>query len=278
MHRLINPPPVAPPIVAPPLPNEAAIPAEADSNSAAADQPQSSAASRIVRDLKIGGACLLTGWLIAQTSLVDQLSQGTIFAGRISLAHNEDIVATPASIIIARPSQLIDLPLATLDPLPAAESLSPADRLDLSPSTDSESASESSQSNLGLAVNGDSAESDDIAAVASEADEHQGIAATAASEWADHLGLLAKQTPPPIAELPEIDLPISLAAPATVPAADRAPCADGTCPTGKEGLESLGTVLAWAESPADAYQMAVEQQKLVFMIHVSGNFEIPGFT
>ena len=30
--------------------------------------------------------------------------------------------------------------------------------------------------------------------------------------------------------------------------------------------------------PADAYRAAVEQDKLVFLIHISGNFKIPGFT
>lgn len=43
-------------------------------------------------------------------------------------------------------------------------------------------------------------------------------------------------------------------------------------------MRSLGTTLQWAESPADAYQMAAAQGKMVFLIHVSGNFEIPGFT
>lgn len=52
-------------------------------------------------------------------------------------------------------------------------------------------------------------------------------------------------------------------------------CKDGTC---KKPEKTLGTTLAWAESPAEAYRMAASQDKLVFLIHVSGNFEIPGFT
>jgi hypothetical protein len=43
-------------------------------------------------------------------------------------------------------------------------------------------------------------------------------------------------------------------------------------------MESHGTALKWADTPADAYRLAGEQNKLVFLIHVSGNFEIPGFT
>lgn len=41
---------------------------------------------------------------------------------------------------------------------------------------------------------------------------------------------------------------------------------------------TLGTVLNWSETPADAYKTATTERKLVFLIHVSGNFEIPGFT
>ncbi len=43
-------------------------------------------------------------------------------------------------------------------------------------------------------------------------------------------------------------------------------------------MATLATALEWADKPADAYRMAAEQQKLVFLIHVSGNFEIPGYT
>lgn len=43
-------------------------------------------------------------------------------------------------------------------------------------------------------------------------------------------------------------------------------------------MESHGTAVKWADTPADAYRAADEQNKLVFLIHVSGNFEIPGFT
>ncbi len=52
-------------------------------------------------------------------------------------------------------------------------------------------------------------------------------------------------------------------------------CEDGAC----QALpNSLGTALQWAPSPMDACREAAEQDKLVFLIHVSGNFEIPGFT
>lgn len=51
-------------------------------------------------------------------------------------------------------------------------------------------------------------------------------------------------------------------------------CKDGAC----SKMPSLGTALQWASSPREAYRMAAEQDKMVFLMHVSGNFEIPGFT
>ena len=41
---------------------------------------------------------------------------------------------------------------------------------------------------------------------------------------------------------------------------------------------SLNTALTWAKSPAEAADEASREGKLVFLIHVSGNFEDPGFT
>jgi len=41
---------------------------------------------------------------------------------------------------------------------------------------------------------------------------------------------------------------------------------------------SLGTAMTWAKSPEEASAEARKQDKLVFVIHVSGNFENPGFT
>ncbi len=41
---------------------------------------------------------------------------------------------------------------------------------------------------------------------------------------------------------------------------------------------SLNTALTWAKSPGAAFEQARSEGKLVFVIHVSGNFEDPGFT
>ena len=57
-------------------------------------------------------------------------------------------------------------------------------------------------------------------------------------------------------------------------------CESGKCdlpPAGPVQGEH-GTKIAWAESPDEARQLAIAQNKLVFMMHVSGNFEKPGFT
>ena len=47
--------------------------------------------------------------------------------------------------------------------------------------------------------------------------------------------------------------------------------AEGTC-------GSFGTSVEFAESPAAAAARAKKEQKLVFVLHVSGNFEDPRFT
>lgn len=45
-----------------------------------------------------------------------------------------------------------------------------------------------------------------------------------------------------------------------------------------ENMAAHGTALHWANSPGEAVSLARQQSKLVFMIHVSGNFAIPEFT
>jgi hypothetical protein len=49
-------------------------------------------------------------------------------------------------------------------------------------------------------------------------------------------------------------------------------------PTACRADRSLDTALTWAKSPAEASERAAKEGKLVFLIHVSGNFEDPGFT
>ena len=51
---------------------------------------------------------------------------------------------------------------------------------------------------------------------------------------------------------------------------------ENTCK--KCGSEKYGTTIVWADSPSDAAKKAKEEQKLVFVLHVSGHFEDPKFT
>jgi hypothetical protein len=41
---------------------------------------------------------------------------------------------------------------------------------------------------------------------------------------------------------------------------------------------SFGTRVEFVETPSEAAQLAKKEQKLVFVLHVSGNFEDPRFT
>ena len=42
--------------------------------------------------------------------------------------------------------------------------------------------------------------------------------------------------------------------------------------------EKYGTSVLFAESPAEAAKQAIKDEKLVFVLHVSGNFETPDYT
>ncbi len=44
------------------------------------------------------------------------------------------------------------------------------------------------------------------------------------------------------------------------------------------GEETYGTTIEWAGSPSEAAARAKTEQKLVFILHVSGHFEDPEFT
>jgi len=80
---------------------------------------------------------------------------------------------------------------------------------------------------------------------------------------------------------------VSIAAPVVLPKEPWFALADLTAdePESCQGKQtvcavnrSLNTALTWAKSPAEAAEEAQREGKLVFLIHVSGNFENPGFT
>jgi hypothetical protein len=81
--------------------------------------------------------------------------------------------------------------------------------------------------------------------------------------------------------------PLSTAAPYVLPQQPWFALADFATPEPEscQGTEavcaanrSLGTAITWAKSPRAAAEQASREGKLVFLIHVSGNFEDPGFT
>ena len=39
-----------------------------------------------------------------------------------------------------------------------------------------------------------------------------------------------------------------------------------------------GTAVVFVDSPAEAAKQALKQEKLVFVLHVSGHFEVPDYT
>lgn len=57
-------------------------------------------------------------------------------------------------------------------------------------------------------------------------------------------------------------------------------CENGTCPAPGRFTDprSFGTKLVFAENMKQARELAVDQGKLLFVMHVSGNFAIEGFT
>jgi hypothetical protein len=55
-------------------------------------------------------------------------------------------------------------------------------------------------------------------------------------------------------------------------------CSTSEAGTPTEGDRKLGTEITWMTSPDAAWRAAVDQDKLVFMIQVSGNFARQEFT
>lgn len=241
----------------PPLPEEVAA-----ADAAYDDAWQPSLAARIFRDLRIAAVCLLAGWLFAQPTVLKQFS---MLEGIWSVSPQDDIAASNASIVVAQPSQLIEPTLGIETPsayasLPLQVDNQPYQAPQEQPSVTSVARASSPPSD-------GSSEPSEAAALPSEP------AVKLASAERPPKPAVVDVAPPK----PEINAMLDLTLSASK-GNGPAQCADGTCPSESESLENHGTRLAWAESPADAYRMAVEKEKLVFMIHVSGNFEIPGFT
>jgi hypothetical protein len=67
----------------------------------------------------------------------------------------------------------------------------------------------------------------------------------------------------------------AVSSPWQLPGDSAAVCDDGSC---QAQPRTLGTSIEWASSVAEASQRARREEKLVFLIHVSGNFALPEFT
>ena len=75
-----------------------------------------------------------------------------------------------------------------------------------------------------------------------------------------------KETPPAVGALPSFNLPSFKQGPSMF---DEKP---------KAGCEKFGTRIVFVQNPADAFKVAKVENKQVFFIHLSGNFEDKGFT
>ena len=64
------------------------------------------------------------------------------------------------------------------------------------------------------------------------------------------------------------------AGPAVLPGEPRCAAGDGRC----AARETFGTAVEFVRGPGEAARIADQQHKLLFLLHVSGNFDDTGFT
>ncbi len=120
--------------------------------------------------------------------------------------------------------------------------------------------------------------------VARETARVEDTVATAAAATADDAGVRPVASIADIAKLHEPnDSAAGSAEPKSIarialPPQDQV-CTAGTCtPEGFNPDRTLGTALTWSTSVDKAARDAQDEGKLVYLIHISGNFEDPGFT
>jgi hypothetical protein len=87
-----------------------------------------------------------------------------------------------------------------------------------------------------------------------------------------HSAAQTNSGPPSHVEPVKVDLAPDITVLNNKPAAA---CATEVC---KESGKFCGTAVAFVASPRAAGEQAIKQHKLLFVLHVSGNFEDPGFT
>lgn len=81
-----------------------------------------------------------------------------------------------------------------------------------------------------------------------------------------------------VSQLPQVLLTTPISVEGKVASIIPPPVTQVCEPATKFNDRKLNTALTWSESANEAAEKAEEEEKLVFLIHVSGNFELPGFT
>lgn len=258
---------VPPPVAAPPV----EIDRQTETRLAASNDVRArSGAYRVVILLQIGFCCLLLGLIAGQVGLVDIADSSYRAASLRSMNELPETTADSVEVFDDLPETLIAVPSVPVQ--------SDSDSLD----TASQSALETEQGGLASAnavddavLAGESVVVDSGHAGVEELEETvvkrtRQVAAYLSEQWRsvaqnirpefDPLVSLTGSEHPSIEQLPE-----------TIGGT----CRDGNC---QEADNRLGTTIHWSAEPKDAYKLAEQQDKLVFLIHVSGNFKIPGFT
>jgi hypothetical protein len=76
----------------------------------------------------------------------------------------------------------------------------------------------------------------------------------------------------------ELDAKPAGSGPAAQPAKSAAPAAPAKAKAEESDCGSFGTRVDFVDTPSKAARIAKKEEKLVFVLHVSGNFEDPRFT
>ena len=252
----------APPVVPPPLPNEIspARPGHVDGGSSR---------RHLLRDLSIGSICLLVGLIVGSVGWLSANGSPTrgveLLMQQPQLAQLTDVSLSsqPTQAALARRDSQADN---------ADEGVAEVAGPTVSPPT-LEFAALSAQQDASAARQTAHPSFDGVSPSEPEAiATRQGIAHTPgdrAEPGHENLAELLWGRPRSLQpeSLQEFESPSSLL---------HATAEHETC--SESPMLALGTALNWADKPEDAYRIAAEQDKLVFLIHVSGNFEIPGYT
>lgn len=284
MHGRPTPPPIAPPVVPPPLPSER-LPGERLDAQYDGPPPITSSGpsflSRLGRDLKIGSFCLLAGLVVGQSGL---LRRGATTSAPLAAALPNQEFSLDGSNQSSLPvtfnaePKVYEVTSAAVEfsrndeeqeSLQQQESLNTAELDDQTAKPALQSVELTRSSPQNEMPEAKPVEAKPVAPKPVEAKPSSPVGpmdgSTIANKETPPRSLFGKADPNPVASLIRLNSSSSV----VHPVVELETCGP---------LDSHGTVLKWADTPADAYRLANEQEKLVFLIHVSGNFEIPGFT